>query len=119
MSRLILIIFTALLLLANPLQAQQSPPQDDAGMVMFSTDLICNKSGEALVDSIAENYAELPFLTGRIRLKSKTLDEFFVANMYMLANPTTLTFTIFAQIDGDDTVCILAGGNKFAPGDKQ
>jgi hypothetical protein len=119
MSRLILIIFTALLLLANPLQAQQSPPQDDAGMVTFSTDLICNKSGEALVDSIAEKYAELPFLTGRIRLKSKTLDEFFVANMYMLANPTTLTFTIFAQIDGDDTVCILAGGNKFAPWAKQ
>ena len=118
MLRLILIIFTALLL-ANPLQAQQSPPQDDAGMLLFPTDLICNNSGKLLIDSIAEKYKELPFAIGRIRLKSKSLDQFFVADMYMLVNPTTRTFTIFAQIAGDDTVCILAGGNKFAPGDKQ
>lgn len=118
MLRLILIIFTALLL-ANPSQAQQSPPQDDAGMVMFSTDLICNQRGKALLDSIAENYAELPFATGRIRLKSKTLNKFFVANMYMLVNPTTLTFTMFAQVDGDDTVCILAGGKEFSPWSEQ
>jgi hypothetical protein len=114
MLRLILIIFTALLL-ATPLHAQQLPPQEDAGMVMFSTDLICNKRGKSLIDSLAETYKELPFANGRIRLKSKTLNKFFVADMYMLVNPTTRTFTIFAQIVGDDTVCILAGGNEFAP----
>jgi len=103
-------IFCFFLMLANPLQAQDSGDE----VVVLGIDVMCNKDSPG-ARSMPDKFDEIPFASGSVQLRSTSLKENLEATMWMFVNPSTGSFTILSKVDGDPWLCMLVNGQDFKP----
>ena len=99
------------LLLASPAQAQ-----NETDTLIMGVDLICRPDTDGqMTEALPKKFGELQFARGKVKIKSKALNQYVEAEIYMYVNPQNGGFTILSQVHGDPVVCILANGMDFVP----
>lgn len=97
--------------------AQDTTPdqQPEKTSKLFPIMLQCDSEPKKIFDVVqSEQYKELPFGSGKVFVRSAVTGQIFNAELYMLMNPDTRSFSLIG-IFGDGTGCLMMTGNTFSP----
>ena len=101
--------------------AQDTTPdqQPEKTMKLFPIMLQCDSEPKKIFDVVqSEKYQELPFASGKVYVRSAVTGQIFNAELYMLMNPDTRSFSLIG-IFKDGSGCLMMTGNTFSPYQKR
>ena len=80
----------------------------------FFSSLPCEADAKKMFNVVQQQYGELPFASGQTLAQSAQNGQYFQAEMFMLVNPTTKTYSIIG-VFADGTACMFVNGRMFTP----
>ena len=102
---LALSIIAGLVFAANTVRAETLP---------MATVQYCETEPGKMFEGIQDKYGEIPFIEGRATVQSLQ-GKYLEANMYMLMNPETRTFTIILVDPTSGLECLWLAGGDIEP----
>lgn len=89
--------------------------QPEKTMKLFPIMLQCDSEPKKIFDVVqSEKYQELPFGSGKVYVRSAVTGQIFNAELYMLMNPDTRSFSLIGIFE-DGSGCLMMTGNTFSP----